>query len=90
MASRNVTNQQTHVIAEYPKWVDGKLFKNEDEEMNAENMEERDRMVKELAEMGKPVDLRKHRGTEGFVTLKLYYEGVISRGNDNGNSSDDS
>jgi hypothetical protein len=90
MTSRNVTNKLTHVIAEYPKWVDGVLFKTEDEEMDAENMEERDRMVEELKEMGKPVDLRKHRGTEGFVTLKLYYEGVKSREGNDGDGDNDS
>ena len=84
MASRNVTNQQTHVMAEYPRWVDGVLFKTEDEEMDAENKEERARMVDELNKMGKPVDQRKHKGPAGFVTLKLYYEGVKSR-EDNGN-----
>ena len=89
MTSSNVTNQLTHVMAEYPKWVDGELFKTEDEEMDAENKEERARMVEELNKMGRPVDQRKHKGPAGFVTLKLYYEGVKSREDNDGDSSSD-
>lgn len=90
MTSRNVTNKLTHVMAEYPKWVDGVLFRTEAEEMDAENKEERAQMVKELSAIGKPVDQRKHRGPEGFVTLKLYYEGVMAREGDDGNRDKDS
>jgi len=90
MTTRNVTNPQTHLKAEYPKFVDGVLYLSEDDEMEADNQEEKDRMVKELEEMGKSVDLRSYKGAAGFVTLKLYYEGVISRGNDDGNRSNDS
>ena len=31
--ARNVTNKHTHKIADYPKWVDGVLYKSEDDEI---------------------------------------------------------
>jgi len=89
MNSRNVTNKLTHVIAEYPKWVDGVLFKNEDAEMEAGNQEDKDRMVKELEAMGKTIDLRSYKGANGYATLKAYYEAVQVREGDDGNSGDD-
>ena len=73
----------------YPKFVerDGEkvLVHSEDEEFELDNQAEKDRMVKELKEMGKDVDMRSHKGASGLGSLKAYYEAVISR-NDNGDS----
>ena len=88
MQPRNVTNKHTHVMAEYPKWIDGVLYKDEDEEMEAGNQEDKDRMVKELEAMGKTVDLRSYKGANGYATLKAYYEAVLVREGDDGNSGD--
>ena len=87
---KNVTSTHTHIITEYPKWVDGVLIQDEDHEMELENVGERDRMVKELDEVyGKKVDLRQHKGAVGFGSLKAYYESVVNReGGEDGNSGD--
>ncbi len=86
MTSRNVTNKATHIIAEYPKWVDGVLYKNEEAEMESENHADKDRMVKELEAMGKTIDLRSYKGANGYATLKAYYEAVLVREGNDGNS----
>ncbi len=89
MAARNL---KQCVRTEYPKFIDqdGKqvLVLTEEQEMNLEDSAEKTMMIEKLKAMGKEVDGRKHRGPEGFVTLKLYYEGVMSReGDDNGDGS---
>ena len=89
MTSRNVTNKATHIIAEYPKWVDGVLYKNEEAEMESENHADKDRMVKELEAMGKTIDLRSYKGANGYATLKAYYEAVLVREGKDGNSKSD-
>jgi hypothetical protein len=86
--AKNVTNKHTHVIAEYPKWVDGVLYQNEEKESDDVNKAERDRMVKVLNEdYGKKVDLRQHKT---FGSILAYYEAVTSREAPNGDSGDDS
>lgn len=85
---RNVTNKHTHVIKDYPKWieVDGEqvLIKDEEHDMEFANQAEKDKMVKELTEdYGKEVDLRSYKGANGFAALKAYYEAVISREGEN-------
>ena len=90
MTSRNVTKPQTHLKSDYPKFVDGVLYKTEDEEMEAGNQDDKDRMVKELEAMGKTVDLRSYKGANGYATLKAYYEAVkVREGNDGDSSSSD-
>ena len=86
MQSRNVTNPLTHVIAEYPKWIDGVLYKDEDAVMEADNQEDKDKMVAELEAMGKTIDLRSYKGANGYATLKAYYEAVLVREGGDGNS----
>lgn len=86
MASRNITNKATHRTAEYPKWVDGVLFKDEEAEMAADNQDDKDRMVAELEGMGKDIDLRSYKGTTGYATLKAYYEAVKVREGKDGDS----
>lgn len=81
---RNVTSKHTHVIKDYPKWIDvdgvPTLIKDEEHDMECENQAEKDKMVKELTENhGKEIDLRSYKGIGGFATLKAYYEAVISR-----------
>ena len=89
--SRNVTNPQTHKIAEYPKWVDGILYRSEEDELESGNQAEKDRMVKELKETyGKTVDLRQYKGSNGFGALKAYYEAVVAREGSNDDSGEDS
>jgi len=92
MAARNLKHC---VTAEYPKFIDrdGKqvLVHSEDEEMELEDSAEKTMMVDKLKEMGKEVDLRKHKGPTGFATLKAYFEAVMSReGNEDVNSGSDS
>ena len=67
------------LITEYPKWIDDVLVESEDHEVQLNNQEEKDRMVKELKEKyGKDVDLRSYKGAGGFGGLKAYYEAVVS------------
>ena len=67
-------------ITEYPKWVDGVLVQDEDHEVELENKEEKDRMVKELeGKYKKSIDLRSYKGANGFGALKAYYEAVVAR-----------
>ena len=49
------------------------------DEFDLENQAEKDRMVAELKEMGKEVDMRSHKGANGLGSLKAYYEAVIAR-----------
>lgn len=86
MTSRNITNKATHIMAEYPKWIDGVLFQDEEAVMASDNQEDKDRMVAELEAMGKTVDLRSYKGANGYATLKAYYEAVKVREGNDGNS----
>ena len=85
---------QTHVMKEYPKWIerDGEpvLVRSADDELMLENSEERDSMIKELEEVyGKSIDPRTYEGNNGFGALKAYYEAVVNReGGDNVNNGD--
>ncbi len=68
------------LITEYPKWVNGVLVETEEHEVQLDNQEEQDRMVKELKKKyGKAVDLRSYKGATGFGALKAYYEAVVTR-----------
>ena len=70
----------------YPKFIeqDGEqvLVLSEEAEFDLENQAEKDRMVKELKEIGKDVDMRSHKGASGLGSLKAYYEAVMSRKSD--------
>lgn len=83
-AISNNCREVTHVMAEYPKWVehDGKqvLIESDDDLIDLENDKEKKVMVKELREVyGKEIDLRKHKGSAGLGSLRAYYEGVKER-----------
>ena len=72
------------LIRDYPKWItrDGEqvLVRSEDDEIELENQDEKDRMVSELREKyGKDVDLRQYKGLNGLGALKAYYEAVKVR-----------
>jgi hypothetical protein len=72
------------LIRDYPKWITRNnkqvLVQCEDDEIELDNKEEKDHMVKTLKkDYGKDVDLRTYKGTNGFGSLKAYYEAVISR-----------
>jgi hypothetical protein len=86
MYARTKVNTSTHVMADYPKWVDGVLYKSEDEEIELGNQAEKEAMIKELKAAGKDVDGRQYKGPTGFGSLKAYYEAVIK----NDNSGNDS
>jgi len=88
--NRHTGRAQTHVMKEYPKWVDGELYNSEEELIEAGNTEEKARMVKELEDAGKKVDLRQYKGPTGFGSLKAYYEAVMAQGGSNDNSGEDS
>ena len=87
---RHTGRAQTHVMAEYPKWVDGELYHSEEELMEAGNTEEKANMVKELESMGKKIDLRQYKGANGFGALKAYYEAVMAQGGNDDDSGEDS
>ena len=68
MAFRNVTNKATHIMAEYPKWIDGVLFKTEDDVLDAENKAERAMMVEECKKQDKEYGLLFRDISGGFTT----------------------
>jgi hypothetical protein len=74
------------VASGYPKFIErnGKqvLVLTEEAEFDLENQAEKDKMVAELKEMGKDVDMRSHKGASGLGSLKAYYEAVMSRKSD--------
>lgn len=88
-----VTRNGTHVMADYPKWIerDGKPFlvQSEDHEMELDDEGEKDRIVNELKLLGHTVDLRRYKGPSGMVALVAFHEAAI-RGEVDGNGSNDS
>ena len=86
MANRHTGRAHTHKVAEYPKWVDGTLYQDEDDFIERSNQVEKESMIKELKSLGKDIDGRQYKGPTGLGSLKAYYEAV--KGNDN--SSKDS
>jgi len=88
----NLHRAETHVIRDYPKWIDHNgerlLVKSADEERElvsgAEDETEHERMIEELeSDYGKTIDRRKYRkDAAGFAKLKAYYEAVIDQEDD--------
>jgi len=85
----NVNRAETHVIRDYPKWIEHEgeqvLVRSEEAELKlisgAEDDAEYERMIKELEEnYDKTIDRRTyHKEIGGFAKLKAYYEAVIAR-----------